>query len=245
MRGVRVSGFRLLTERQPQRPAEPRRRLALIGAEPDGHAAMPGLRLGNVGAEQPVPDRQIETVIGIVLAAQHRVVHAMHVGRHDEEPHDAVEPLRQRDIGVIEHGAGIEDHLEQEHGEGCGAERHHHHDLPQHRQPDLDGVKADRRGHVDVTVGMVHLVQAPKQRNLVRGPMLRPDGEVEHDQRNHDFDPSGPRHLVQEPDPMRFGVERSGDGSDRHGEHDHEPEQDCAGHADAEIGEPAPPLGDQ
>ena len=29
----------------------------------------------------------------------------------------------QRDVGVIEHGAGVEDHLEQEHREGRGAER--------------------------------------------------------------------------------------------------------------------------
>ena len=42
-------------ERQQQAPAEPRRRLGLIGGKPDGHALLPGLRLGEIGPEQPVP----------------------------------------------------------------------------------------------------------------------------------------------------------------------------------------------
>ena len=47
---------------------------------------------------------------------------------------------------------------------------------------DLDRVKADRRGHVDVAVGVMHLMQPPEDRDLVRGEMLGPDGEIEHEQ---------------------------------------------------------------
>ncbi len=64
------------------------------------------------------------------------------------------------------------------------------------------GVKAHRRGHVDVAVGVMHLVQAPEERHLVRGQMLRPDGEVEHEQRDHELEPVGPGDLVEQPDPV-------------------------------------------
>jgi len=155
-----------------------------------------------------------------------------------------VEPSRQRDIGMVEHGAGVEDHLEQEHRQGRSAKRHHHHDLPQHGERDLDGVKPHRRGHVDVAIGVMHLVQAPEQRNFVRGQMLHPDGKVEHQERHHHLDPFRPGDLVQEAEMMRLRIERGGDGRDGHGKHGHEPEQKGAGHADADIGEPAPALRD-
>ena len=86
------------------------------------------------------------------------MMHAMHVRRDDENPQNLVEPVWHGEIGVVEHGATIEDDFEQKHGEGRRADREHHYDLPQHREPDLDRVKADRRGHVDIAVGVVNLV---------------------------------------------------------------------------------------
>ena len=44
---------------------------------------------------------------------------------------------------------------------------------------------------------------------------------------------------------MRLGVEGGGDGRDRHGRGGHELEQERAGRADAEIGEPALPFRDE
>ena len=42
---------------------------------------------------------------------------------------------------------------------------------------------------------------------------------------------------------MILGVERSGDRRDRHHGHRHQPDEEPGGDADADIGEPAPPLG--
>ena len=85
--------FRLpLRERQPQTPAEPRRRFALIGLKPDGHAQLARFRLGEISPEQAVPERQVESVIAVMLAAQHRVMHPVHVRRDDEKPQHSVEP---------------------------------------------------------------------------------------------------------------------------------------------------------
>ena len=57
----------------------------------DGHALVAGRGLGAVGAEQPVPPRQIEAEIAVGLARHDRVVHAVHVGRHDDPAQHAVE----------------------------------------------------------------------------------------------------------------------------------------------------------
>jgi hypothetical protein len=137
---------------------------------------------------------------------------------------------------VIEHGAGVENHLEQKYGEGWCAERHDDRDLPQHRKRDLDGVKPYRGGYVDVAVGVVHLMQAPEDGDLVGGEMLRPDGEIEGEQRSGNLDPQRPRNLVQEPELVLLGIERGGDCRNRYGEHRHQPEHGGCRHADAEIG---------
>ena len=171
-------------------------------------------------------------------------MHAMHVRRHDEDPQHPVEPGGKRDVGMIEHGAGVEDHLEQEHGEGRGAERDHHGDLPQHGERDLDRVEAHRRGHVDVAVGVMHLMQPPEDRHLVRDEMLKPDGEVEHEQRDQDFQPIGPVDLVEQAKLMLLGEERRGDRGKRHGKERHEPQHQRIDAGNAEIGEPAARLGD-
>ena len=43
---------------------------------------------------------------------------AVHIGRDDEQPKHAVDRARQVDIGVVEERGGVEQHLEQEHGDG-------------------------------------------------------------------------------------------------------------------------------
>src|SRR3954466_2394141 len=49
--------------------------------QPDRHALVPRLRLRAVRAEQAIPPGKIEPEIAVGLMPQHRVVHAMHVGR--------------------------------------------------------------------------------------------------------------------------------------------------------------------
>jgi len=201
---------------------------------------MPPFRLRRIGPEQAVPNRQIESVIGIVLAPQHGMMHPVHVWRHDDEAQNPIERARQRQIGVVEHSATIEDDLEQEHGEGRRSYHEHHHDLPQHRKPNLDRMKSDRRGDVDIAVGVVNLVQAPEDGHFVRDEMLRPDGEIEREQRDHEFEPARPRDLVEEPDPVSFGIEPGSDRGDRDGQHRQQTEQERIHHTDAEIGDPTP-----
>jgi hypothetical protein len=71
-------------------------------------------------------------------------------------------------------------------------------------------MKTHRRGHVDIAVGMVHLVQPPEERDFVGGQMLHPDGEVEREKRQDNLGPRRPGDLVQQPDLMLFSVKRGG-----------------------------------
>jgi len=82
-------------------------------------------------------------------------------------------------------------------------------------------MKANRRRHVDIAIGMVNLVQAPEDRDFVRDEMLRPDGKIEREQRNHELEPARPRGLVEEPDPIVFGVDPGRDRGNRHCQHRH------------------------
>src|SRR5699024_986474 len=94
------------------------------------------------------------------------------------------------------------------------------------RKPDLDWMKADRRGDVDIAVGVMNLVQAPEDRHFVRDEMLRPYGEIESQQRNHELEPARPIDLIEQPDTGSFGIEPGRDRGDWNGEHRQQAEQE-------------------
>jgi hypothetical protein len=71
-----------------------------------------GARLVAIGAEQTVPPGQVEAEIGVGLVVFDRVVHAMHVRRHQNPAQHSVDRQRQADVAVVEHGRGVEQHLE-------------------------------------------------------------------------------------------------------------------------------------
>ena len=128
----------------------------------------------------------------------------MHLRRHQHPAQPAVDGLAQPQIGVIEHRGSVQQHLEHQHR---GRRRPEHRDgreLDQHRQQDLDRMKARAGGDVDVRVGVMHPVQAPQQRHRVEHDMLQIDGKVECDHRQHECPPV--RHLdgVQQ-SPAAFG----------------------------------------
>ena len=45
------------------------------------------------------------------------MMHPVHVRRHDDPAQHAVEPARHADVAVIEHRCGVEQHLEDQHGD--------------------------------------------------------------------------------------------------------------------------------
>ena len=66
-------------------------------------------------------------------------------------------------------------------------------ELDQHRQQDLDRMKARAGGHVEVEIGVMHPVQAPQQRHRVEHDVLQVDGKIEDDRPKRERPPD--RHV--------------------------------------------------
>ena len=89
---------------------------------------------------------------------------------------------------------------------------------------------------------MVHLVQAPEQWHLVGGEVLRPDGEIKHQQRDHQVEPIRPVDLVEQAKLVLLREERRGDRGNRYREGGHKPQDQNT--SNAKISEPASRLED-
>jgi hypothetical protein len=95
-----------------------------------------------VRAEQPVPPRQIEPEVAVVLGALDRVVHAVHIRSDHHVSNNAVEPGRHTDIGMIELRGGVQHHLEHNHRNRRNAERDHGRDLDCQGDQDFEWMEA-------------------------------------------------------------------------------------------------------
>ena len=124
----------------------------------------------------------------------------------------------KREIRVREHGACVEDDFEQHDRYRRRAQQQYPGDLPDHGQPNLDGMEADRRRDIDVPVCMVNLMQPPQGRDLVRGEVLQPDGKVEHDHRQRHLQPHGQFDGIEQTPAVHGGEMRGGNGGQRHGQ---------------------------
>src|SRR5215471_18409829 len=80
----------LAAERLEQHSIEPEFARVAELLDADRHGVVPGRRLRAVGAEQTIPPRQIESKIAVGLARHYRVMHPVHVRRHDEPAQHAV-----------------------------------------------------------------------------------------------------------------------------------------------------------
>ena len=96
-----------LPPRLRQHAVQPQFRLVAKNRQADRHAALPGRRLGAIEAGQTVPDRQVEAEIRMRLGRDDRVMHAMHVRRHERRSHDALDARRQAGVGMVEHGGAL------------------------------------------------------------------------------------------------------------------------------------------
>ena len=191
--------------------------------------------LGDVGAEQPVPPGQVEAVVRVGLPRIDGVVDAVHVGGDHEQPKHAVDGARQVDIGVVEERGGVEQHLEQEHRDGGRAEGCDHRQLDPHRDQDLDRVKTQAGGGVEVEIGMVHPVQPPEPGNGVEHDVLQVDREVEQQHRDQDRDPGGHVDDVEQAPALVLGRDGKADREDREGQ----PQDHCIKHHERQVVGPA------
>src|ERR1700736_2330134 len=107
------------------------------------------------------------------------MVHAVHVGCDDQPSKIAIEPRGDASISMVEHRGCIQQDLEDEHAECRYSQRHHHAELDQHRQNDLDWVEARAGGDIEVEVGMMHPMHPPECEYRVKHHVLEVDGDIE------------------------------------------------------------------
>ena len=127
----------------------------------DGHAVVTCSGLRAVSAEQPVPPGKVETEVAVGFCADDRMMHAVHVRRHHQQAHDAVDWRRHAHVAVVEHRRGIQQRLEYQHRQRRCTEQGDDRELDEQGKQDLDRMEAHAGRHVDVEIGVVHAVQPP------------------------------------------------------------------------------------
>lgn len=144
------------SHRLNQYPVEPEVAAGAKLLDTNLHTFVPLRGLGNVGAEEPVPPRQIEAEIRIGLARINGMVDPVRVRGDDDPSEDTVHRTRQINVGVVEECSCVEDHLEQEYGDGRRPQGRNDRQLDPHRDQDFYWVKAQASGRVEVEIGVVH-----------------------------------------------------------------------------------------
>ncbi len=149
--------------------------------KPDGHGLMTCRRLGPVGAAKIVPPGKREAEVCVGLDRHRRMMHAMHIGRDDEETEHTISDQGKTEVGVIKHGTDIQEHLEREHRQRRCPKGADGRALEQHGEENLPRMKPRTRGDVYIDVGVVHTMQAPEDRHRVKQHMLQVDGEIQQE----------------------------------------------------------------
>ncbi|KJR99219.1 MAG: hypothetical protein VR65_17620 [Desulfobulbaceae bacterium BRH_c16a] len=118
-------------------------KLALVAKlrQADHHIGVSLVRLVFVGAEQPVPPRQVEPEIAVGLLDDHRMMDPVHVRRNNQQPERLVDPIGDVDVAVVEHGGGVQSYLENENGHWRSTDRGHDRQLDGQGYDNLDWVK--------------------------------------------------------------------------------------------------------
>src|SRR5713101_3890807 len=103
-----------------------------------------------IGPQQPIPPGQVEAEIAVSFADHDRMMDAMHIRGYHQPPQISVQSKWQADIAVIEHRGRVQQDLKREYRERRRSQRSNRAQLDQHRQTDLDRMKASSRGHIEV-----------------------------------------------------------------------------------------------
>lgn len=200
---------------------------------------MPVSGLRAVRAAQAVPPGEAKPEVAVRLKGKHRVVHPVHVRGHQQEPHDPVHAQGDVEVPVIEHGRAVEEDLEQDHRQGRRAQDHDGAGLDPEGDEDLDGVEPDPGGQVKVEIRMMDHVKPPQHRDRVKHHVLQVNDEIQRHHREHDFQPEGPRHDVEDPPSLHLDPHGNPHGTGRREQAQHK----AVDEHDAEVSEPSFPLG--
>ncbi len=147
---------------------------------------MTGFGLSAVGAEEPVPNREVESEIAVGFGSDNGVVHTMHVRCDDQPAKQPLEACRDEDIAVVEHGGGVEQKFEEKHTQSRRSDGGDRAKFDGQREENLHGMEARARCDIDIQIGVVHAMEPPKDRLVMKGPVLEVNHQIEHEDRSDD-----------------------------------------------------------
>src|SRR5688500_12077694 len=105
------------------------------------------------------------------------MMNAVHSRRHDHVVEKTLQAKRQPPVGMMKKTRGFENDFEDEIDERRDSERGNENHAERNGKQDFSKVKTRRRGHVEIEIGVMHIVEAPKKRNKMIGvmpPVIRP-----------------------------------------------------------------------
>jgi hypothetical protein len=148
-------------------------------SQADGHPFVTCLGLCPVGAEKSIPPGKVESKVAVIFFDQNGVVDTVHLGRDHEKPENAVDRNGKPHISMIEHARGIEKDLEENNREDRRTNEDDSHHLNTHGEKDLNRMKSDSCGDIEVQIGMMNPVKSPEQRNEMEHYMLKVYDKIE------------------------------------------------------------------
>ena len=161
------------------------------------------LRLGflavmDIRPQQAVPEGQIEPVIGIGLVHFHRMMNPVHIRRHQQPTQDAVQPQRQFDIGMVKLRHTAENRFKHHYCHHRWPQRHHQPQFIDHGPQNLQWMKTKSGGHIQIQVGMMHLMEPPEKWNHVEHHMLDINHQVQKNDSHRHFHRHGPIEVIEQ-----------------------------------------------
>src|SRR5207245_4203591 len=163
------------------------------------------------------------------------VMNAMHVGRDHEPAQESLQPRKDKDIAMVEHGSGIEKNFKKEDAKRRRADRGNSGKFYYQGQEDFDGMEARAGGNVDIQIGVVHAMESPKDRLVMKRPVLKVNDQIEHEDGSGDGNPARYRRNVEQTPAMIPYPECKADCARWNEEPDHDAVNEC----NADIGRPA------
>ena len=194
-----------------------------IAGEADAHRLVAAMGLCLEGAEETVPECEHFTVVVVVLFKAVGVVDAVGFWRDEEGAQDVVDRTGKNDIGMTEERMDQVGELIEHYGTGGNAEDPNGGDVCGEGKDRVERVKADAGGEIEIRVGMVDAMDAPKERRSVRAKVLRKADKIDNEDTDEALEKVGEA-GVGEDAPGGFDTE-----GDFNGAAGNEPESEHAG----------------
>ena len=147
-------------------------------------------------------------------------MNAVHPRRYDNQIQNALEPDWQPPVGMMKERCGLEGNEEHDQHYRGDAEEHH----CKRKKPDgknhLAEMESRGGAHVEVKIGVMHVMKSPEKREHVIGPVPPPIGVIQKRKCGDDRGPSRQSEPVQQTDMSILRPHRHCEWDWQHGETD-------------------------